>query len=441
MTNGVAGTGQTTSSIDRGTIGAVLFMAVFLFYWISLTPYYDLTGAGFLDPSANNSNRLNQIVSLMLFGAMLVFGVMHPMRSMILQPRVLLGAIFLWSVFVSVLSMHSANSMKAVILAFMMMINASIFLLLPSSEQRFAKMLAIGSLITLAFSYYGVVFLPQFSIHQAAEVREPMNAGFWRGHFPHKNSAAAGMVMLSFFGLFVMRSWSRALGGLIFVAAVFFLMHTGGKTSTAMLPLILLLGWLFEHVRALRAVIVVGGVAAFNLFAVGSSVYAPFGELVASLGIDSTFTNRADIWRFAFTAIAEHPFTGYGFRAFWQTEELVYSGGSVETWAVAAENGHNAFVDVLLASGIPGLVLTILWSVFMPLRDIARIDPKRANPHLTRLFLRLWLYGLFYAGLESLFYEGGNVLWFSFVAGIYGFRYQSSASLVGGSPETGAVQA
>ncbi|MBD0414933.1 O-antigen ligase family protein [Oryzicola mucosus] len=417
--------------VDRKAIGTVLFMALFLFSWISLTPFYDLTGEAVLDPSAGNSNRLNQIVFLLLFGCMLVYGVMHPMRRMILQPRILLATIFLWFLFVSVMSAHSSNSIKSVILAVMMIVNASIYLMLPASEKHFAKMLAIGSLAALGLSYYGIFMLPQFSIHQAAELREPMNVGLWRGHFPHKNSAAAAMVLMSFFGLFVMRAWSRIIGAVIFALAAFFLMQTGGKTSTAMLPLILVLAFIVERFPVLRIPVVVGGVAAFNLFAVGSSVYRPFGEFVASLGIDATFTNRADVWRFAFAAIAEHPFTGYGFRSFWQTEELLYSGGQVETWAVAAANGHNSFVDILLATGIPGLVLTIFWIIFMPLRDISRIDAKQASPNLTRFFLRVWLYGLFHAGLESLFYEGGNVLWFTFVVGLYGFRFQSTATLVG----------
>ena len=44
---------------------ALMFMALFLFFWISLNPFVDLTGAAVLDPSAGNSNRLNQIVKVL----------------------------------------------------------------------------------------------------------------------------------------------------------------------------------------------------------------------------------------------------------------------------------------------------------------------------------------------------------------------------------------
>lgn len=413
----------------REGVGTALFMAIFLFFWISLTPFVDLTGEAVLDPSAGNSNFANQIVSLLLFFATLAYGLLHRMRRVILQPRPLLLTLFAWFFSVSLISAHPMLGIKGTILAVMVTINASIYLLLPASERHFAKMLGIGTLIMLGLSYYGILFKPTMAIHQASELREPMNAGLWRGHFPHKNSAAAAMVIAAFFGLFVMRAWSRLAGLAIVSLSFLFLMHTGGKTSTAMLPAILLLAWIFENVRFLRVAIVVGGVALFNLFAVGAAVFRPLGEFISQLGIDATFTNRADIWRFAFSALADRPLTGYGFKAFWQTSELVYSGGSVETWAVAAANGHNSYLDVALMTGVPGLLLTLVWIIILPLRSIARLDRDAEHSPLTRLFLRVWLYTIFNAGLESLFFEGGNLLWFMFLVSIYGFSLQASTSL------------
>jgi O-antigen ligase len=422
-----------TAGIGTSGIGAgpVLFLAIFLFFWISMTPFVDLTGENILDPSAGNSNRLNQIVSLSLFAGTLCYGLFHPLRATILQPRALLLPMFGWFLFVSLISNHPMLGIKAVVLTVMATINASIYLLMPSSEKQFAKMLAIGTLITLATAYYGVVFKPELSIHQLSELREPMNAGMWRGHFPHKNSAAAAMVLACFFGLFVMNAWSRLAGIAIVVLSVVFLLHTGGKTSSAMLPGILILAFMFERFRFLRIPIAVGGVALFNLFAVGSAVIKPLGDFISSLGIDATFTNRADIWRFAFTALSENPVTGYGIKAFWQTQELVYSGGAVETWAVAAANGHNSYLDIAIMAGIPGLLMTLVWVLFLPLRDITRLPAAIEHSDLTRLFIRVWLYVIFNAGLESLFFEGGNLLWFTFLYCLYGLRFQSSATLTG----------
>ncbi|ASY59565.1 O-antigen ligase [Sinorhizobium sp. CCBAU 05631] len=424
--------------IARARVGAFLFMAMFLFLWVSITPYVDLTGEAILDPSAGNSNRLNQILALLLSAGMLGYGLLHPMRDIILKPRLLLAILSFWFLLVSLISAHPMLGIKGIVLSTIMTVNASIYLLLPASERHFAKMLGIGSLIMLGFAYYGILFKPTLAIHQASELREPMNAGLWRGHFPHKNSAASGMVLAAFFGLFVASSWSRITGLAIFALSFLFLVNTGGKTSTAMLPAILMLGWLFEKMRPLRAPIVIGGVGLFNLFAVGSAVFRPLGEFITGLGIDATFTNRSDIWRFAFSALAERPLTGYGFRAFWQTEELVYSGGSVETWAVAAANGHNSYLDIALTTGFPGLLLTLVWLILLPLRDISRIAPEREKAPLTRLYIRIWLYTIFHAGLETLFFEGGSFVWFTFVFAIYGLHLQSSAVLAKGAvPEKG----
>ncbi len=420
---------ESPADLLRVRIGTVLFMATFLFFWITTTPFIDLTGAAVLDPSAGNSNRLNQIVSLALFAAMLAYGLAHPMRGIILQPRPLLAVLYIWFLFVSAISAYPMFGIKGTVLAVMVTINASIYLLLPASERHFAKMLGIGTLFMLAVAYYGILFKPTLAIHQASELREPMNAGLWRGHFPHKNSAAAAMVIAAFFGLFVMNVWSRLAGLVIVVLSFNFLLHTGGKTSTAMLPAIVLLAWVFERFRFLRIPIVIGGVGLFNLFAVGSAVFKPLSDFVTELGIDATFTNRADIWRFAFTALAEQPITGYGFKAFWQTSELVNSGGSIETWAVAAANGHNSYLDIALTTGFPGLLLTVIWLLVLPLRNIARLAPAVEHSHLTRLYIRVWLYTIFNAGLESLFFEGGNLLWFTFLFSLYGLHLQSRAVL------------
>ncbi|KSV89062.1 O-antigen ligase [Sinorhizobium sp. GL28] len=420
---------ESPADLIRVRVGTMLFMATFLFFWITTTPFIDLTGAAVLDPSAGNSNRLNQIVSLALFAGMFAYGLAHPMRGIILQPRPLLTVLYIWFLFVSAISAYPMFGIKGTVLAVMVTINASIYLLLPASERHFAKMLGIGTLFMLAVAYYGILFKPTLAIHQASELREPMNAGLWRGHFPHKNSAAAAMVIAAFFGLFVMNVWSRLAGLAIVILSFNFLLHTGGKTSTAMLPAIVLLAWVFERIRFLRIPIVIGGVGLFNLFAVGSAVFKPLSDFVTELGIDATFTNRADIWRFAFTALAEQPITGYGFKAFWQTSELVNSGGSIETWAVAAANGHNSYLDIALTTGFPGLLLTVIWLLVLPLRNIARLAPAVEHSHLTRLYIRVWLYTIFNAGLESLFFEGGNLLWFTFLFSLYGLHLQSRAVL------------
>jgi O-antigen ligase len=148
---------------------------------------------------------------------------------------------------------------------------------------------------------------------------------------------------------------------------------------------------------------------------------------VASLGIDPTFTNRIDIWRTGADAVANKPLTGYGFQLFWQTDAMVYGKAGAANWASAAFNGHNAYLDAAITTGIPGLVLTLVLLVWLPLRDVARAEARDNDPALTRLFTRIWLYGVFTACVESMYFQSGSLIWFLFIASIFGLRLQASA--------------
>ncbi|MCS6758372.1 MAG: polysaccharide deacetylase family protein [Candidatus Devosia euplotis] len=168
-------------------------------------------------------------------------------------------------------------------------------------------------------------------------------------------------------------------------------------------------------------------------------MFEPLRNLVSALGVDPTFTNRSDIWRFAFSAIVERPFTGYGLQSFWQTDALVYSGGAVETWAVAAYNEHNGYLDALISLGILGLIITVAWAVLIPIGHIAQAQRADTNPALTQLFIRIWLYIIITACVESVFCEGGGALWFCLLFALFGLRLQGAARLVSAGDERPAA--
>ncbi|PRD52498.1 O-antigen ligase [Phyllobacterium myrsinacearum] len=422
---------ETYESVEQpGKTGAFLFIALFLFFWVTTSPYSVSLNTSSADPLAGNSNLINQIVTLLLSGSLLIVGLRSPLRSTILQPRILLCLLFSWYLIVSVLSAHSDIAVKRVVLAFMTCINAGVILLLPRSDAHFAKLLGVGALIMLVVAYFGVIFIPNIGIHQASDIREPMLAGFWRGQFIHKNAAAAIMVVGVFFGLFVYSSGMRLLGIAVVLLSAIFLFNTGGKTSSAALPAILIIAWWFEKWRWSRIPIAMGGIVAVNAVTLGSVVNEPIRSFVKSLGVDTTFTNRSDIWEFAISAIAKKPITGYGLQAFWQTSDLVYSGGRLETWAVNATSAHNAYVETLLSAGVPGLVLTLLWLWLLPLIDVSKAYASSNNPDVTRLFVRIWLYAIYTACVESLFFQSGSPLWFALMFSVFGLRLQARVQIV-----------
>ncbi len=409
--------------------GAAMFLLLVLFFWVGTDPYSGGDSIG-VTATATQSNLVNQIVTLLLTAGVIVCALTSPMRSMVLQPRVLLTLIIAWLFFTAFLSTHPFIAGRKVALSVLTVFNASMFLLLPRSRRQMALLLLIGTAVTLGFAYFGVVFLPLRGIHQATDTAEPMLAGAWRGHYSHKNAAAACLVVLSFFCLYGWSQGYRKSSALLLGLCVFFLLHTGGKTSTAMLPFIMVVSLAFRRWKWTRVPVTIGGVAAFNIIAVGAAVYDPLRRLVTDFGVDASFTNRADIWRMAFAAIAAKPIFGYGLDSFWRTPEIIHAGGAGVSWAVAAFNAHNTFLDMTINAGIFGLLLMLVWMMILPLFYLRMAEESDNDPALTLLFIRLWLYGIYSASMESMFFQNGSPAWFCMMVAVFGMRLQAKARLV-----------
>jgi O-antigen ligase len=277
--------------------------------------------------------------------------------------------------------------------------------------------------------YVGIVFAPQLAIHQATDFLEPEHAGNWRGVFPHKNQAGATMVIFIFVGMFVMRVRSVLLGGLIIVPASIFLLFTQSKTAIGVLPLVLVLSAIIarRRVPAVGITLVVLVLAAFNFLSVGTVLFEPVRGLVEAIMPDATFTGRTDIWQLALEALMQRPITGYGFSSFWGTEEVVYGLAGNATWANAATDAHNGYLNLALSVGLPGLALVIAWIVILPIVDFYR-QPRDARTFpLSLLFLRVCLYGIYASCFESSIFQQVGEVWFIFMIAVFGLRYLSVA--------------
>jgi O-antigen ligase len=416
---------MTTITADRvaseGRGAKLLFVAVFCYYWVTLTPFTDLS----VDPSTVEPPWWGFAITVAVFAALLLYALREEIRTAIAQPRALLIAVYGWLFITAAISDDPLTAIKRVCIAITVAISASAVLLLPKSEREFAGLLRNVVLIVLGLCYFGVIFLPRLAIHQPTDFLEPFHAGLWRGLYIQKNEAGAVMVLISFIAIYLMTSWSRPGGAAILALALFFLVKTDSKTAMAMLPGMLVASLVFERVPLLRLPIVIAGVGGLNLLTLGVVAFKPLNDFVASLGIDPTYTARSDIWKLAFGAISHRPLTGYGFQSFWQTPALKNSDLGVFTWAVDAVDAHNGYLEAVMNAGFPGLVLIVVWILLTPLLDVAEIDRKHNFTPLTRLFLRLWLYGIFTACLESTFMDNSGAGWFTLLVAIFGLRFQA----------------
>jgi O-antigen ligase len=411
-------------AVDLDTlVRAVLFLAAFLAAWISFHPYPDLS----LPPQAvvEGGDPVNQIGFSTMFLAFAAWIYWHEPRRLLLLLRPVLIATVAWCVLSVVASWEPSLAARRLTFELVVMGISAMILLVPKNLRQFSDFIAAAALIVLLACYFGVFLLPQYSIHHATDFLEPEHAGDWRGVFPHKNNAGAAMVLFIFIGFYVARMRSFALGSAIVALAGIFLALTESKTAIGVLPIALILSGIIGRSRraALGVTVVVAALFIFELCSVGTVIFAPMQQLMQAIMPDATFTGRTEIWQLAVQAVAQRPLTGYGFSAFWGTPEVVYGFGDHVTWANAATDAHNAYLNLAVTIGIPGMLLVVFWVVVLPIVDFCRHPPEPRTAPLQMLFLRVCLYGVYASCFESSILQQAGEVWFFYMTSAFGLRY------------------
>lgn len=400
------------------------FVVIFLYSWISISPFEDLA-----NPPLGVA-AINQLVGFALAGGLLVFAAARGLLSYVLRPRLLIAALFFWLAFTALMAPDASASLRRLLVTGLLCVSASILLVVPKSREHFTQVLALCALAVLGLSYLGIFLMPARAVHQAYDMVEPSLAGDWRGVFSHKNIAAQAAVILVFIGLYLLDAGARMKGILVTFLAALFLWMTNGKTALGFLPVVLAMAFLLYRRPILGGVIFWIVLLATSALTLGSALSPAIYAYIESLGLDPTFTARTDIWDLSLRAVAERPLLGYGFGNFWGNEALLASSYAEETWAVDAAHAHNGFIEALLHGGVPALVLTAIWLVILPLRDIRQASRRQADRALTVLFTRIWVFGILSALLESNFFTGTGPVWFSLLIAVFGLRQQARTYLI-----------
>lgn len=420
---------RSVRGAEGSWFSSLLLVVVFCFFWIGPAPFPDPNASGLLTAYGTSSNVMNQIVVIALAGFVFAALVNHPARGLILRSYGLLAVIFCWLLFTAAFSDAPETALRRIVFAMLVCLCGSSALVLPRDSDQFGKLIGICVLTAVLLSFLGVFAMPQRAIHQGSDALEQQLAGAWRGHFGHKNVAAAAMVFAVFFGMFFMKTRSFWWGALIVACSTVFLLNSGGKTSAAMLPAILVASWFFERIGPFRVVFLVCCLALMNYVLMSAATSRETQDLLISFGIDPTFTDRASVWRLALDAIAERPLFGHGFQTFWQMDALVYGEDADTSWAVTAANAHNGYLDQAINGGFPLLLLMVVWLVLLPCRHAGLAFRRAQNPDLTRLFVRCWLFMLFLSCLESPFFDNRGPVWFTMLIAVFGLRMLAYGNL------------
>ena len=205
--------------------------------------------------------------------------------------------------------------------------------------------------------------------------------GAWRGFTVQKNQLGGEMARanLIFCALFYAHPPGRKVWGAGILLT--FALVIGSQSTTALLTLIIPYGLFVLYMIGRRSPAY--ALATLYLGVVGAGTFAAALVLIPEqmaglIGKDITLTGRTDIWAESVTSIMERPWTGYGLGAFWDDPMgPSYMMREVLEWVVPS--AHNAWIEVGLALGLPGLALMAAMTLFalvrLGLRAMQQDDP------------------------------------------------------------------
>ena len=186
-------------------------------------------------------------------------------------------------------------------------------------------------------------------------------------------------------------------------------------SKTALIALFVLLPGLIA-VHMVRGAALKSAVITLALLAIAWHaallLYFTYEDILLFLGRDPSLTGRTKIWEFVLGLGMDAPLTGYGYDAFWSGD---YSPGAPFAIAWGIKSAHNAWLEVLVALGLPGVILLVIAIASMTFRAIvlARYSNELAPAVLIMLCVFLFLT---IGASESLFLIRHTSFWIIFIA-------------------------
>lgn len=208
--------------------------------------------------------------------------------------------------------------------------------------------LRLGLLLSLLFT----LVRPEMGIHQSSIL-----AGSWSGLYLHKNSFG------HIGGLLIALAWSQAAAGLgrgwLAVdtsIGLLVLSLSRARTAAGVALLVgcsLVWGWLWLRSRAGLKL----GLAALGLLTV--SLVAPMLyfslDRLAGMNWDHLLTGRVELWKLVLYLVSKRPWSGYGYKAFFEEQAFGRMILMFEHWRVP--HAHNVVLELAADLGVFGILL------------------------------------------------------------------------------------
>lgn len=316
--------------------------------------------------SAGEGNIARQIFYLLVFAIAVVSTLLNrsSMTDWLPPPSLMIvlfwfGLSMMWAVDVGV-------GARRLLLTSIVIFSLFILVELNGYDRTVAIVRFILPVVLLA-NYAAILASPGWAIHQAATTEDPSIVGAWRGIMMQKNFAGAACAYCIIFFLLDTNRLRRTIRYLIVAAAAFFLYKTQSKTSAGFSFMSVAIGFAFSAYNPRYRVVAIvflllGIVLAGILAAVNWDVLsAPFHK-------QDFLTGRVQIWPFLIQYWKSHWLLGSGYGSFWNVRNhqpiYEYTNG----WVSELSSGHNGYLDMLVQTGLPGLIFAMCATVIAPLR-------------------------------------------------------------------------
>ena len=232
---------------------------------------------------------------------------------------------------------------------------------------------------------------PLVLIGVAAEIRlgtfRPWAGDYRFSGSVHPNTQGMYLTTLALAALGLARGAIRGRGfcWAIFAASLVLLLLTKSRTGTASTLVAFMVVFLLQTSAAFKltvgSVAAWGGIAAFWLLMLcGIDPLVDFHDalLLGRAEESDTLSGRAFIWPAVGHYIAQRPLLGYGYESFWNPGQIDIISDQLG-WGL--REAHNGYLDVLLSTGIVGLILRRGRIAIGPCRRRPR-EPQATRPGL-----------------------------------------------------------
>jgi exopolysaccharide production protein ExoQ len=241
----------------------------------------------------------------------------------------------------------------------------SIFILVRQlGYERTVTILRYALVVLLVANFLTVIAAPQTGIHQSSEPFDRALVGNWRGIMMQKNLAGLTSALTILLFAFDAQRIKLAIRVVVIAAAAFFLFKTSSKTSVGVCVAAILFGLAYLSISGRYRIAVL---SALGFAALGGAIYVNAYEyMIFQVVGDQTFTGRTLIWEALTRYSEDHPLLGSGYGSFWNIGPSSPIYQYANNWVTTLATGHNGFLDILAAVGIPGLIIVVVATVIWP---------------------------------------------------------------------------